>query len=254
MRLGEEGEHEVAPRVQVVHGEQQLAEPGLPEILGEQLDVASARARRRRGALQRRRAANQRPELAREGLQRLRRRRRRRISRHRPAGPAPAGARRPAPRHEAAEQDWSRPRPARSDGEEHAGGTMSAARRARTPRRQLASELPPPARLPSSSPSSVEQEADQADDDAASANEQQRAQQERRRARQAATTSRDAQRPPPAIERADGRPRFQTPGRSQSRRAPSTAANIAPTAPMPRPATRSILTPASCSARSTPAW
>src|SRR5262249_55573506 len=34
----------------------------------------------------------------------------------------------------------------------------------------------------------------------------------------------------------------------------STAAKIAPTAPMPRPATRSIRSPASCSARSTPAW
>jgi hypothetical protein len=35
--------------------------------------------------------------------------------------------------------------------------------------------------------------------------------------------------------------------------APSTAENSAPTAPMPRPATRSSFTPASCSARSTPA-
>ena len=47
---------------------------------------------------------------------------------------------------------------------------------------------------------------------------------------------------------------FHSPSRSHSRWPPSTAANIAPTAPMPRPATRSIRTPASCSARSTPAW
>ena len=46
---------------------------------------------------------------------------------------------------------------------------------------------------------------------------------------------------------------FHSPADSQSRCPPSTAANIAPTAPMPRPATRSIRTPASCSARSTPA-
>src|SRR5262249_32984264 len=49
-------------------------------------------------------------------------------------------------------------------------------------------------------------------------------------------------------------PCFQSPALSQSRWPPSTAAKIAPTAPMPRPATRSIRSPASCSARSTPAW
>ena len=49
-------------------------------------------------------------------------------------------------------------------------------------------------------------------------------------------------------------PLFQRPLASQSRAPPSIAANIAPIAPAPRPATRSILMPASCSARSTPAW
>ena len=38
---------------------------------------------------------------------------------------------------------------------------------------------------------------------------------------------------------------FQKPRSSQRRCAPSTAANIAPTTPMPRPAAMSILTPAS---------
>ena len=46
----------------------------------------------------------------------------------------------------------------------------------------------------------------------------------------------------------------QKPLSSHNRCAPSMAANSAPTTPTPRPATTSILTPASCSARSTPAW
>src|SRR5262249_7583587 len=47
---------------------------------------------------------------------------------------------------------------------------------------------------------------------------------------------------------------FQSPSFSHSRWPPSTAANSAPIAPALLPATRSIRTPASCSARNTPAW
>ncbi|OLC80202.1 MAG: hypothetical protein AUH72_12375 [Acidobacteria bacterium 13_1_40CM_4_65_8] len=45
----------------------------------------------------------------------------------------------------------------------------------------------------------------------------------------------------------------QNPFSSHNRCAPSTAANNTPTTPMPRPATMSSLTPASWSARRTPA-
>ena len=66
----------------------------------------------------------------------------------------------------------------------------------------------------------------------------------------AAETLRGAKRQP-YIARTPGP--FQNPRSSHNRCAPSTAANIAPTTPMPRPATTSIFTPASWSARRTPA-
>ncbi len=82
----------------------------------------------------------------------------------------------------------------------------------------------------------------------------------KRRERQGDDGQRDARGPddepqhrPPRIQGGDRR-RRQKPFSSHSRCAPSIAANSAPTTPMPRPATTSILTPASCSARSTPAW
>ena len=53
MCLAEQRKYEITPRVHVMDGDQQLAKSGLPEILREELDVASgqiARARRRNGA------------------------------------------------------------------------------------------------------------------------------------------------------------------------------------------------------------
>ena len=66
----------------------------------------------------------------------------------------------------------------------------------------------------------------------------------------AAPVNRSGRRQPYARAVADD---FQMPSFSHSRCPPSTAANMAPAAPIPRPATRSTRTPASCSARSTPA-
>jgi hypothetical protein len=58
----EERKQHVAPRVHVVRDEEQLAEPGLPEVLGQQLDVAAPEIVPR-GWRDRRGSANQVPQL-----------------------------------------------------------------------------------------------------------------------------------------------------------------------------------------------
>ena len=60
--LRQQREDEIAPRVHVVHGDEQLAESRLPEVLRDELDVAAPELGRR-WRRQRRGAANQVPEL-----------------------------------------------------------------------------------------------------------------------------------------------------------------------------------------------
>ena len=76
----------------------------------------------------------------------------------------------------------------------------------------------------------------------------------RRREQHDANRRRRANRPAPAVQSDAAACDRQMPEASQSRAAPSSAASAALPAPTPCPARMSILTPASCSARSTPAW
>ena len=61
-RLAHQPEDEIAPRVEIVHAEQQLAEAGLAEVLGQQLRVAPAQIVRAGGVLSARAAAQQIPQ------------------------------------------------------------------------------------------------------------------------------------------------------------------------------------------------
>ncbi len=88
-RLGDQREHQVTMRVEVVHGDHELAESGLPQVLGEQFRVAPPELDDRR-LLQRRGAAQQVPQHVPAA-------RRDRVGPQRgPDGPPPEGAARPA--------------------------------------------------------------------------------------------------------------------------------------------------------------
>ena len=92
---------EIAARIHVVDGHEQLAESWLPEVLGDELDIAASELDRRRRR-QRRGAPNQIPEL---GAAALEQRRRRERAADQPAGEAVTraalGAAREGRRHDA---------------------------------------------------------------------------------------------------------------------------------------------------------
>ena len=224
--------------------DQQLAEPRLAEVLGQQLRVPAPELAGVR-LLQLSGAAHQIPQHAPAVVDRGASRERRAESTRHQNGPrcrrrpiGPAMPQRP-PRSAAAPSTSSTSR----------GSHVGSASGANAPSTKLADSR-------AASPLAA------ADADHASARSRSETRSARPPSRRAAPRRAPATAPAPTddhpqqrratVEAADRGAR-QKPFSSQSRCAPSTAANSAPTTPMPRPATTSILTPASWSARSTPA-
>ena len=237
MLLGEERGDQILPRVQVVHDQQQLAEARLAEVVGEQLDVAAGQLGVAR-LLQRRRAANQGPELRRERLQRLRRRQRTADQAARAVRRAPCGS--PARRATCSDQADHRPPPAATrTAKSTSRGTISGSAPGENhccsrPPNPAVSALPA---LRRSRPASAGSR---------------RGRRGRRSRSSSSGNSEDARRqpgarqppragPPPADRTGAPRRLSRCPRLPTAAAPPSTAANSALTAPMPRPATRSIL-------------
>ena len=220
-------EHEIAMRIDVVHRDQQLAKSGLPEVLGKQLRVSAAEIARRR-LLQLRRAADQ-SHITRQQCRRPRAESGgpepppERAARRRVPSPARPRARR-RPRSRAPEDEPRQPRRQRS-------GAIAACASRDTRRR--ARRAPP---TPTSSGRN-RSETQRAESDAASGSATTPARRERPGDEATGTGA--------SRTDADTAGERQKPFSSHSRCAPSIAANSAPTTPMPRPATISILTPAS---------
>ena len=241
-RLGHQREHQVAVRIEVVDGHEQLAKPRLADVVGEEIDIAPREIRRRR--LPR---APPRPA----------------------AGPTTIASCAPRPRATTAANPRRATRTGRADAAASRRAASLSPRRARprpgrAPRAAAArSGMPSGAnsccvrRTYATREAAGATEAEHAHDEID--REHQRAGRDRRQ-RDRHDEHREHRPPRTRGARRDARrtgirrrPTARSPSRSTGSAPPSMAANSADTAPMPRPATMSSLTPASCRARRTPA-
>ena len=242
-RVLERGKHQVPSRVEVVDDEHQLGGPGLAEALADHLDVASTQL----ATIGRVRAAGGRPAPQRlgemrDGLARVERR----AERHPPRSPGHS----PPPLTADAQHVLA--------GEEQRGSQHREHGDARNHLREQ--------RVVEGRGDGVDEESR----DAAIAVQPAQLHGVGERIQQGGADLHEhrdgedgeaggerprhhAPRQPPPVQVGSGRAPLQAPDACQSRVPPSSAASIALATPMPRPATRSTLTPASASAFITPA-
>ena len=246
VRLGQQGRHEIAAPVEVMDEQQQLAEPGLAHVFAQKLRVTLTELGggrlRRRGA-----AANDAPQLPGERLRRERpvEGRSEQLPPEAAAGPPAQACAQPHDDRPAGQHDQQQ--------QQHYGDETRQIERQPAGIEQR-SDKPGVAHGKPAAGIQSEQLQRESGRKQRQAADQHRQRRQQGAERQPQRERGQPQRPAPAIEPA-GFPRRPAGRRRQTadRRA-SIAAKMAAAAPMPRPATMSILTPASCNAFSTPAW
>ena len=246
MRRPEEGEDRVSARVHVVHRQQQLTEPGLPEILGQELDVF-ARQIEMVGRRKRRCPADQPPQFGGASVDQCDGRQRRaeqpRQRTHSRSTPVALSCQRRDRVHDE-NRDTDQQRKQDQPGDD------------RRQHRRVKQRVDPP-RVRTGECRTGLLETKQCCDHPGKADNDgeppgaQAAEGSRMAAAATANPARRSGRRQPYSLRAAGC--FQIPDGSHKRAPPSIAAKSADAAPIPRPPTTSTLMPASCSARRTPA-